>query len=212
MESYLRELYEDVLTNGKVVLLDCEFKLDDCSVFYSFINFKHEITICLKLKNFYNNPDIYKLSCNKNIDSFRQLIKQMKTIVSTGVIVGNALTNRKVYEKKIKYCNLLGIELEKCWICFEDTSNREHLRCGHFIHTKCAEKYYTINGHFKCGICRENYGTKMIFFDNDSETEYELETDNEYESEHEDHDEPDTDTETEYDPELENNLSYETDV
>jgi len=138
----------------------------------------------------------------------------MKTTVSTGVIVGNTLTNRKVYEKKIKYCNLLGIELDKCWICFEDTSNREHLRCGHFIHTKCAEKYYTINGHFKCGICRENYGTKMIFFDNDSETEYELETDNEYESEYEP-DEPEdreTDTETEYnpDPELEN--EDETDV
>lgn len=82
----------------------------------------------------------------------------MKHLVSNGVVVGNKLKHKQDYKKKIDYCKLLTIGLDKCWICLEETLNGGHLGCGHFIHTRCAEQYFNMNNRFKCGICRKDYG------------------------------------------------------
>lgn len=200
MEVHLIELYNDIIDNGRVVLLDCEFELDGCIVFYMFSNLTNYINVSLKLKHFYdvddNYPTIYSLKCEKNINKFAKIIGNMKKMVEGGVVVKNELRLKKEYEKKINYCKLLNITLDKCWVCYEDILNHEHLKCGHRIHTKCAEQYFKINGSFKCGICRETYGEQMYFErkpntsmmmdvgedddDSDYTEEREIETDDEY--------------------------------
>ena len=166
----LKNLYTDITFHSrccKLDLIDCMFKIDDCECFYRFFSDRNLIYGEISLKHFTSslcdNQTLSYFVCKKDLYEFENMIERMKIISKNSVIVGNKLRSKKYYEKSKKYCELFDIELDKCWICYEEALNVEHLKCGHVIHTKCAEKYFKINNHFKCGICKEK--NDDMFFD-----------------------------------------------
>ena len=177
----LKNLYTDITFCSKCCKLnlnDCIFKIDDCECFYRFFSDRNNIYGEITLKHFTNslcdNQTISYFVCKKELCKFENMIDRMKVISKNSVIVGHKLRTKKYYEKSKKYCELFDIELDKCWICCEEALNVEHLKCGHIIHTKCAEKYFTMNSHFKCGICKEK-NDEMFFHKPNYETIYEIE-------------------------------------
>ena len=183
----LETLYNNVIRRGLITLDDCEFKIDGCTCYYVFVNVGHGIKVLVQLKYFYDkkfhNMTIYNSICRKNIGSFGRMIEIVKEKVNNSCVVGSSLKDKQEYSDDIGYCSLLSIKLDKCWLCFEDVLNKEHLKCGHLIHTKCAEQVFRMTGHFKCGICRENYGTEMYFeriVESKENISYEYEEDEEY--------------------------------
>jgi hypothetical protein len=212
-------LYSDIIEKQILSLEDCEFKLDDCSCYFIFFNLSNGISAEIRLKKFFNwdysNVTIYSISCKKNIDSFKRMLDEIKNIGKNGIVVCDTIKDKDEYKKSISHCNVLSIKLDNCWICYDECLNKEHLKCGHLIHTKCAEKYYDMNKkHFKCGICREEYKSGMFFYDHPEqypeeyteeypEEYYETETEEEGEEEGEDTEGEGEDTEGYSDSETE---------
>ena len=217
----LQQLFNDIITRKIVSLSDCTFEIDGCTCYYVFYDIGNKIELNIKLDYFYKNEFektiLTSYNCAKKIQDFELMIDIMKKRVQNGTIVKNTLKDKKEYEKNIGYCELLSIKLDKCYICYEYVLNKEHLKCGHLIHTKCAEQYFKIKKHFKCGVCREDYGEHMYFYEpnlirtnyeSDDETEEAYEPEEPEEPEEGENSETEDDTEDDYDGDREESGYY----
>ena len=49
------------------------------------------------------------------------------------------------------------MELNQCYICFEDCNKKSTCDCNVFLHNECLKKYIEKSNNLNCSICKKEY-------------------------------------------------------
>lgn len=49
------------------------------------------------------------------------------------------------------------MELNQCYICFEDCDKKSTCDCNVFVHNQCLKKYIEKSNNLNCSICKKEY-------------------------------------------------------